>query len=201
MTAEVFVIEKDEESEETERSSPELLEIIRAACAGDSAAFEEIMVLTERRMAQISWRILGDAEEVKDALQETFLRAFRHLRGFDESCDLHAWMARITVNVCRDTLRRRRSRSIFQTLDDAIHAVSADRSAVDKLVDRDERRMLSGAIDRLPPKERLAVILKDIEGMRTSEVAAILGTTVTTVRVQVSRARAKLRRMLGVKDE
>jgi RNA polymerase sigma-70 factor (ECF subfamily) len=201
MTAEAFVIEKDEKSEAGGKSSPEVLEIVRAARAGDAAAFEEIMLLTERRMAQIAWRILGDAEEVKDALQETFLRVFRHLRRFDESYDLHAWMARITVNVCRDTLRRRRGRSIFQTLDAAIHAVSADRSAIDKLVDGDERRMLSVAIDRLAPKERLAVILKDIEGMRTSEVAAILGTTVTTVRVQVSRARAKLRRMLGVREE
>lgn len=184
MTADALVIEK-----------------IRAARSGDDAAFEEIMVLTERRVAQIAWRILGDAEEVKDAMQETFLRFFRHLRRFDETQDLHAWMARITVNVCRDQLRRRKRRLIFIPLDDTPPAAGNDRPADAELARRNDLAALSRAIETLPPKERRAVILRDVEGLPTREVAAALGNTVATVRVQLSRARAKLRSLVAAVRE
>ncbi|HEY3052403.1 MAG TPA: sigma factor, partial [Thermoanaerobaculia bacterium] len=84
-----------------------LLAAIRAAKSGDHRAFEDLMIATERRVANLSWRILGDAEEVKEAVQETFLRVFRHLERYDEERDFHAWLARITINVCRDLDRRR----------------------------------------------------------------------------------------------
>src|SRR2546430_3513544 len=67
--------------------SEDLLASIRAARSGDSRAFEMIMIATERRVASLAWHILGDAEEVKEALQETFLRLFRHLGRYDESRD------------------------------------------------------------------------------------------------------------------
>ncbi|HEV7242313.1 MAG TPA: sigma-70 family RNA polymerase sigma factor [Thermoanaerobaculia bacterium] len=161
---------------------------IRAAQAGDSAAFEELMVLTERRVAQIAWAILGDAEDVKDAVQETFLRLYRFLGRYDANRDFSGWLARITVNVCRDTLHRRKR--VFEPLPDM---ESTAPRADDELIHQSELALLRRAVDSLPPKERLAVILREVEGMRTEEVATALGITVTTVRVQVSRARAKLR--------
>src|SRR5215217_3544716 len=92
---------------DSNRNSPALLAAIRAARDGDGAAFEELMVLSERRVAQVAWAILGDREEVKEATQETFLRLFRHLRRYDETRDFFAWLTRVTVNVSRDLLRRR----------------------------------------------------------------------------------------------
>src|SRR4051812_20373796 len=77
----------------------------KAACTAD---FEEIMRTTERRVAQVAWAILGDVEDVKDAMQDTYLRAFRHLRRYDASRDVTAWLVAIAVNVCRDSLKRRR---------------------------------------------------------------------------------------------
>src|SRR5436305_1161652 len=97
-----------------------LLATIRAAQHGDSRAFEELMIASERRVAQVAWRILGDAEEVKEAVQETFLRVFRHLKRYDESRDFFGWLYRIAVNVCRDLGQRRRRRRIFTSLDDAL---------------------------------------------------------------------------------
>src|SRR2546430_15011182 len=90
--------------------SEDLLASIRAARSGDSHAFEQIMLATERRIASLAWHILGDAEEVKDALQETFLRVYRHLRSYDEKRDFFGWLYRISVNVCRDLESRRRRR-------------------------------------------------------------------------------------------
>jgi RNA polymerase sigma-70 factor (ECF subfamily) len=178
------------------RPDPILLERIEAARKGESAAFEEIMVLTERRVAQIAWRILGDAEEVKDAMQETFLRFFRHLRGYDETRDLMGWLSRIAVNASLDVQRRRRRLGIFNPLESAGPIADPGPAADDALIRRDEIAFLRRAIDTLPPKERLAVLLRDVEGLSTNEVAAALSSSAATVRVQLSRARLKIRRLL-----
>jgi len=196
MTAEAVVIAERETRQDLGRTTPALLETIRAARAGDSAAFEEIMLLTERHVAQIAWRILRDAEEVKDAVQQTFLRLFRHLGRYDEKQDLFAWLSRIAVNVCFDLLRRRKRDRIFEPLDTAMPAASNERAADDDLIRRSDLALLGRAIDALPAKERMVVILRDVEGLPTDEVAAALGSSASTVRVQLSRARVKLRRFV-----
>jgi len=177
----------------TSATSPALLAVIRAARDGDERAFEEIMLASERRVALLAWRILGDAEEVKEATQETFLRVFRHLRRFDEQLDFFGWLFRIAVNVCRDIEKRRRRLRIFAPADEGLSIASDRQTADDVLAAKDDAAMLKRAIDALPAKERLAVILREVQELPTGEVAAILGISQTTVRVQVSKARAKLR--------
>jgi len=177
--------------EEATAEPATLVASIRAAKTGDQRAFEELMIATERRVASLSWRILGDAEEVKDAMQETFLRVFRHLKRYDESGDFHAWLARITINVCRDLDRRRKRRS-FVPLDEAVSVSSGER-VDDALIARSDLALVGRALDALPDRERLAIILRDIEGFSTEEVASILGNAKPTVRVQIRNARAKIR--------
>jgi RNA polymerase sigma-70 factor (ECF subfamily) len=186
MTAEAVV------SDELTTTTPILLATIRAAQHGDSRAFEELMILSERRVANVAWRILGDAEEVKEAMQETFLRVFRHLKRYDENRDFFGWLYRIAVNVCRDLDQRRRRRRIFMPIDDALPLSTPPRTT-------DDVRMLRRAIDTLPERERLAILLRDIEELSTEDVAEILGNTPATVRVQISKARAKLRAFFGGK--
>ncbi len=191
MTAEAVVIDAPKPRD------AHLLQTIRAARAGDNAAFEEIMIQTERHVAQIAWRILGDAEEVKDAMQETFLRLFRFLGRYDERHDFFGWLSRITINVCRDAQRRQKRGRIFEPLEDDVGPVSDDPAADDDLIRRADVAMLRRAIDMLAPKERMAILLRDVEGLSTADVAAALGNTVATVRVQLSRARVKLRRLVA----
>jgi RNA polymerase sigma-70 factor (ECF subfamily) len=186
MTAEAVV------SDELTTTTPILLATIRAAQHGDSRAFEELMILSERRVANVAWRILGDAEEVKEAMQETFLRVFRHLKRYDENRDFFGWLYRIAVNVCRDLDQRRRRRRIFTPIDDAMPLTTPPRT-------NDDVQMLRRAIDTLPERERLAILLRDIEELSTEDVAEILGNTPATVRVQISKARAKLRAFFGGK--
>lgn len=150
------------------------------------------MLASERRVATLAWRILGDAEEVKEATQETFLRVYRHLGRFDEKRDFFGWLFTIAVNVCRDLERRRRKRRFFVPLEDAtLEPSPVDQEAA--LATGSDIALLTRAIDALPEKERLAVILREVEEMPTEEVAQILGNSPATVRVQVSKARAKLR--------
>ena len=171
--------------------SESLLASIRAARSGDSHAFEQIMLATERRVASLAWHILGDAEEVKEALQETFLRVYRHLSRFDERRDFFGWLYRIAVNVCRD-LDSRRRRWRFLPIE---HAPEA-RVEQEDLIRKDDVARLMRAIDTLPQKERFAIILRDIEELPTEEVAEILGSSPATVRVQISNARAKIRKLM-----
>jgi RNA polymerase sigma-70 factor (ECF subfamily) len=179
-------------TDEQTTTNPILLATIRAAQHGDSRAFEELMIASERRVANVAWRILGDAEEVKEAMQETFLRVFRYLRRYDEQRDFFAWLYRIAVNVCRDLEGRRRRRRIFIPLDEAQAMTTQPRT-------NDDVAQLRRAIDTLPERERLAIILRDIEELSTEDVAEILGNTPATVRVQISKARARLRTWFGVK--
>lgn len=195
MTGEA-VVSDEQPTEDPLRPHPALLARIEAARNGDAAAFEEIMVLTERRVAQIAWRILGDAEDVKDAMQETFLRFFRHLRRYDETQDLMGWLSRITVNASLDLLRRRRRLGIFDALESAGPIADRAPAADDDLIHRSELALLRRAIDALPPKQRVAMLLRDVEGLSTTEVAAALSSSPVTVRVQLSRARLKVRRLL-----
>lgn len=195
MTGEAVVIDARLESDL--RTSPALVASIEAARAGDSAAFEEIMVLTERRVARIAWRILGDAEDVRDALQETFLRFFRHLDRVDSRRDPMGWLARIAVNVSCDLHRRRKRIRSLEPIDEAMHCEAGTPAADEALIRRNEVAALRRAIDALPTKQRLAILLHDVEGLPTNEVAAAIGSSVATVRVHLFRARASIRRRLG----
>lgn len=193
MTAATIVIGE----EATDETSPALLHAaIREAKAGSERAFEEIMIATERRVAMLAWRITGDAEETKEAVQETFLRLYRHLGRYDETRDFSGWLFRIAVNVCRDLEKRRRRRRIFAPIDDAHELPSRDPAADEILARRDEVGLLRRAIDALPPKEKLAIVLRDVEERSTDEVAALLGSSPATVRVQVMKARAKIKQWI-----
>ncbi|MCC7174893.1 MAG: sigma-70 family RNA polymerase sigma factor [Bryobacterales bacterium] len=131
-------------------------------------------------------------EDAKDAAQEVFLRLYKHLRRFDDTRALTPWLYRVTVNVCRDIgARRRRDEALPPEL-------AAGPSARDW---QDERRIVALGLRRLPDRERAALVLRDIEGLPTAEVARTLGSSQATVRSQVASAREKLRQfadgMLG----
>jgi RNA polymerase sigma-70 factor (ECF subfamily) len=172
------------------------LEAIREAKTGDSAAFEEIMIACERRVAGLAWRILGDTEEVKDAVQETFLRVFRHLDQFHEERDFIAWVYRITVNVCRDAERRRRRWRWFGSIDEKVDAPAPHQPADAALREQEDVALLTRAIDALPKQQRLAILLRDVQEIPTDEVAAMLDVKPASLRVSISKARATLRRWM-----
>jgi RNA polymerase sigma-70 factor (ECF subfamily) len=173
-----------------------LLAAVRMVKAGDADAFEEIMIRSQRRVALLAWRILGNADDVAEALQETFLRVFRHLHRYDEDRDFFGWLYGIAVNVCRDLESRRRRRDRFFMPLNGAREPWYDEDFDGELSRRAEVAMVTRAVDTLPPKERMALILRDVEGLTTEEVARILGNRAATVRVQVSAARIKIRRLI-----
>lgn len=169
-----------------------LARLIARAQSGDATAFDEIMVQHERRVVAIAWRMLGNREEARDAAQETFLRVYRHLHKFDLERDFAGWLYRITVNVCRDHMRRRgRMTSIDES--EAAELIASDTDIEAGALRSQQRALVVRALSTLSQKERAALVLRDLEGLATEEVARILGSTPTTVRSQISTARAKIK--------
>ncbi len=168
-------------------SGPEAAGLLRDAKAGDRAAFEQVILRHERRVLLTALRLLGRWEDAQDAAQEVFVRLHRYLGRFDEALDLAPWLYRMTVNVCRDIGRKRPAHDDLDpnAADPGLGPERSARSA-------EERRILQGALRRLPGKERAALVLRDIEGLSTREVARILGSSEATVRSQVSSARLRI---------
>jgi RNA polymerase sigma-70 factor (ECF subfamily) len=179
--------------EELSREADEVARLVRLTLGGDSAAFEQIILRYETRVMTMAARIMGARDEARDVAQEVFLRAFKYLHRLDPQKPVEPWLMRITVNVCRDAARRRqRRRNTFVDIDGP---ETIDRSADQYagLARKQERLILQRALDSLPEKERLAIVLRDVEGLSTAEVASILQSSETTVRSQVSRGRLRLK--------
>jgi RNA polymerase sigma-70 factor (ECF subfamily) len=176
--------------------SPEAAEItrlVRLTLGGDSTAFEQIILRYETRVMTMAARLLGARDDAPDVAQEVFLRAFKYLHRLDLQKPVEPWLIGITVNVCRDTVRRRqRRRDTFAEIE-APETIDHSADPYAGAVRKQERLILQKALDGLPDKERLAIVLRDVEGLSTAEVASILQSSETTVRSQVSRGRLRLK--------
>ena len=159
--------------------------LIMRAKAGDEQAFEELMRQFERPILGLCTRLLGAGGEAEEAAQDVFFRFYQKLGDFDEERAVEPWLFRIAWNACRDRLRRRRP---LVELTDNVATVAAQGFLIAELRD---------AIERLPEKERAALLLREVEGLETEEVALRMGSSAVTVRSQISRARARLRQWLG----
>ena len=171
--------------------------VIERAKSGDPAAFEELIDCYQRKVLATAWRMLGNREDTRDAAQEVFLRVHRYLGRFNSDQDFAAWLYRIIINVCRDQIRKRgvNQHASFETELEAGRLASlASADDVEANAIRSQQRaMIAEALETLSTKERAALVLRDLEGLSTEEVARVLGSSQTTVRTQISSARAKIK--------
>jgi len=174
---------------------PEFARLVRQAKAGDAAAFEAILCQFERRVLLTAMRLLnGNLEDAKDAAQQVFLRLHRSLHRLDANRHFASWLYRITVNVCRDMLRVRARRPVVPLEEAGDRAMAG---GTEDAMRRDEQMsLIYAALATLPERERAAIVLRDIEGISTSEVARILGSSEVTVRSQISNGRVKIRKFI-----
>ncbi len=161
-----------------------------AARSGDMAAFERMMRQHERLVLATALRLTGSMEDARDVSQEVFLKLYRNLDKVQASGALTSWLYRVTVNASYDLRRRRRPES---PVEDAGPLASSDADPHQTLSESERRRALQLSLRMLPEKERAALVLRDLEGLPTEEVARVLGSSEATVRSQVSKARVKVR--------
>jgi RNA polymerase sigma factor (sigma-70 family) len=174
--------------------------LLAAAKCGDTRAFEELVTRHGRRVFVVAWRITNNREDAEDVAQETFHKAFLHLDDFQEKSRFSTWLTRIAMNEAFMLLRRRRG--IFEVLpenpDDGVK--SASEAFVDQSPNpeescwrRERMQLLDKAINRLGPKIRSTILLRDIEERSVEETAQILGASISAVKARVFQGRRKLR--------
>ena len=149
------------------------------------AFFDRLVRLHERMVLGVAYRLLGRMEDAQDAAQEVFLRLFQKHKEIEG--DPKPWLYRVTVNVCNDWYRKR---TLVLEPDEQAADPSADALATITLDER--KRLLQEGLRTLGERERTAIVLREIEGLSTQQVAKILGVEEVTVRTQISTARVKL---------
>ncbi|HEX3318007.1 MAG TPA: sigma-70 family RNA polymerase sigma factor [Solirubrobacteraceae bacterium] len=184
------------------------------ARAGDEDAFRELVDPYRRELQLHCYRILGSLQDAEDAVQETLLAAWRGLDGFEGRASLRAWLYRIATNRCLNALRGRGRRPqgvpsmveppeptrmaepmwLEPYPDALLDGIADDRPGPDARYETTESVGLAfvAALQRLPPRQRAAVVLRDVLGFERSEVADMLGSTDASVKGALQRARATL---------
>ncbi|HEX8184487.1 MAG TPA: sigma-70 family RNA polymerase sigma factor, partial [Blastocatellia bacterium] len=178
-----------ESSSESENAL--LAPVIERARAGDAAAFEQIIDHCQRKVISTAWRILGNREDARDAAQDVFLRAYKYLGSFDPEQDFSGWLYRIIVNVCRDIARKRGRADQFKSFEaeremGRFETLASNENIEAAAMHSQEQAIITQALSTLSKKERAAIVLRDLEGLSTEEVARILGSSQTTVRSQIA---------------
>ncbi|MGH9162720.1 MAG: RNA polymerase sigma factor [Vicinamibacteraceae bacterium] len=169
--------------------------LVSRCVAGDISAFEELYHQHSGRLYALTLRMLGNAADAEDLLQEVFLTAYRKLGSFKGASSLGTWLYRLAVNACLDHLRSRSARNDLRT-DSLDRAEAPPVSAKDPAL-VPTRFDLERAIRELPPASRSCFVLHDIEGFEHHEVASMLGIAVGTSKSQVHKARMKIRENLA----
>ena len=176
--------------------------LVDEAAAGDLDAFENLVRRYQTRIVNYALAIVRDTGEAEDVAQETFIRAYRSLGRFRGESSFKTWLYTIATNTARTALERRgrRARVGDQSLDDEAQTLSAG-SVPSGLPDPETTLVTRDAIDRalatLPDTLRVAVVLRDVEGLDYKEIAKVTGSPIGTVESRIFRARQRLRTLLG----
>jgi RNA polymerase sigma-70 factor (ECF subfamily) len=190
-------LDRSREGAEPERDHP----VMRRARAGDLAAVRALLDEHRQALFAIAWGYLGDREEAMDAVQESLTKALRHIRRYDATRPLSAWLARITRNVCLDRLRRlafRRHDSLDARREaGAPDPRSAGPSPEARLLHGELRAHLRRAIAELRPIEQEVIILRDVLDWPYARIERFLDLGHGTVASLIHRARGRLRTALA----
>jgi RNA polymerase sigma-70 factor (ECF subfamily) len=174
-------------------------QLAAAARSGDEAAFAELVKRHQGGVRRLAARILLDDEEARDIAQLAFIRAWENLPRYDPSWCFSTWLYRIASNLAIDALRARGSRERTHQSQLRLLSEASPPTAPEALQEKEVERIFRELAASLPPAQRQAFLLREVEGLATAEVAKIMGCSETTVRNHVFCARAALKRELAAR--
>ena len=177
-------------------------ELVARSRGGDLDSFNQLVLRWERPIYALAYRVIGREEDARDVAQETFLRAFRALSGFKGQAKFSSWLYRITLNLCRDWIRRERRTPIAQAPEgvDLVELASEAEPAesIENLVARRELgRAVAKAMAMLPDDQRTAIVLKEYHGLTFQEIADLLDCPLSTVKTRLYQGLTVLRKQLA----
>jgi len=176
-------------------------ELVKATLEGDTHAFEEIVERYQRLVFSIIYHYVGGRDLVEDLAQEVFLKVFRSLATFDMRGPLKSWVSRITANTCLDELRKLRRQKVCTFTD----LSGDDESRIEDFFEQFTSKglltendvsdlfvLLEKLLGRLNDKDKMAFVLREMEGLSYADVAQAMKTTEVAVRIRISRSKKKL---------
>jgi RNA polymerase sigma-70 factor, ECF subfamily len=174
-------------------------ELVRRAQHEDQAAFEELVRRHQHRVFAVAGGILRRREDVEDVSQQVFVKAYFSLKRFDQRAAFSTWLYKITVNECWDLLRKKKVRPLVYESDlseEQARQVTASEEKEGAEPDISERLEARERVDRLleglDERDRLMLILKEVEGFAVEEIAEVLNLNANTVKVRLFRARRRI---------
>jgi len=158
--------------------------LVRAAQNGDVDAFEELVRRYQTSIYRVALRMLGSPADAQDAVQETFVRAWRALPRFRHDSAISTWLYRIVTRRALDRIASRRSTGTLNEVE-----VEAGPDPAQAAEHQERLRAIRRAMARLPPDQRAALVLREFEGLSYQEVAQVLGASVPAIKTRIHRAR------------
>ena len=166
--------------------------LIRLFIEGSESTFRTLVIKHKEKVRNLVFITLGDGEYVDDISQDVFISVYHKLKDFRFESKFTTWLYRITVNKCRDYLRKKKVRSIFVPIGDSDREYPTGPFSENI----DVPHLVRSAIDKLPEKLKVPLVLRDIDGLSYKEIADQLGTEVGTVKSRIFRARESLKFIL-----
>lgn len=180
-------------------------DLIESVQEGNETAFEELVEKYQERVMRICYGMLSDYDEACDAAQNAFVKIYFAIPNFRGECSVYTWLYRIVQNACYDALRKKREQfySLEQILEEGEGQLPRQESnQPENLIEKKEtQRLIRKAINELDHNSKWILTLYDLDGKSYEEIAAILMMPIGTVKSRLSRARAKLRKILWEKRE
>ena len=180
-------------------ADPEDRALVVRALAGDQSAYGGLMQRHRDAVYRLARGHVGDTDEALDITQESFIAAFAALSSYDKGRPFRIWIARITLNKCRDWARRRTVRRFFtaaRPIDEALGVRDTSETPEEAVGSKQELVRIGAAVASLQGSLKNALLLCAVEGMSHADAAAVLGTTPKAVETRLYRARAKLAEIL-----
>jgi RNA polymerase sigma-70 factor, ECF subfamily len=179
--------------------APDDRELVRRGQAGDKEAFEELVRRHQHRVFAVAGGILRRREDVEDIAQQVFVKAYFSLKRFDQRAAFSTWLYKITVNECWDLLRKKKVRPLLYESDlseEQAQQFSAaerlDSGAQDVSDKLEAQQQVENLLQGLDERDRMMLILKEVEGFAIEEIAEILNLNANTVKVRLFRARRRI---------
>ena len=182
-------------------------ELIRSFLSGEKTAFDQLVIRHKDRVFNLCYRILGDYNEANDYAQETFIKAFKSLKGFRFESSFSTWLYRIAVNNCKNRLRSLEKRYQGKTVslentnypgkgNPAFEIRDDSSSPANELERKEKSAFIQTAINSLPAEQKIVIILREIEGRSYEEIAETTGLALGTVKSRLARGRMELKNKL-----
>ena len=182
--------------------------LIERARGGDRGAFREIVGIYEGQVVRLAYSVLGNLDDAREVSQDAFVRVYRSLASFKSQSRFSTWLYRITVNLCKDFLRKKKPRRFLQPWNPGVEEESDEISVIDRepskdrgplnhMIQSETEHLIITSMETLPGQQRSVFAMRYLQGMSLEEISSVLGLSVGAVKAHLWHAGQKMRKSLG----